>query len=677
MSNIISSLGAGSGIDTQNLVKDLVEIERKPQEQRLDKRQETIQAQISGYGALKGGLSDFQSLIKPLTEPDTFAARNVSFTESNTVTPTKIDANAVTGNYQVEVMQLARVQSLATATVSDTKAEIATGTLNIRFGSWNDTLDEFTPNAQKESLQVEIDSNNNTLEGIRDAINATNSGIQASIIPDGGEFRLMISSPTGEKQSLEITVDQDPGATGMSLGMMAFDGVSNALMQNQASQDALVRINGLEVSRSSNEIKDVIPGLEFTLNRASPDEIINFSITEDKATGEQAIRDFVEGFNDFFKFASTLTGYSRDEDNQLVRGDLATDSIAKTMINRMREILVSAVPGVDGTMASLAMAGIKTELDGTLSINEAEFSRAMNENFDLMGKIFAPQVTSSSPLVEAKLGSSGRDAQPGQYELNITTQPAKGFLNAGVVDTNLVDFPLDTGADDYSFKIRVNGVESNLITLPENRVFASADEMAAELQTLINTDTKIQQGRAQLDVSFNQSENRFEFISREYGSTSNVGITEASSAMEAVGLSQRNGVAGQDVAGTVNGVEAFGAGNVLLPAVGTEGFGLNFTVSPGVTNATVDYSRGLSGELEGLIQNFLARDGAVSSREASLNQQLESISNDRQRLDDRMDRRLVQLQAQFLAMERIVSSFQSTSDQLDGILDRLPFTAKN
>lgn len=674
MSNIISSLGAGSGIDTQTLVKDLVAIERQPVEQRLDKRQTLLEAQISGYGALKGGLSDFQSLMKPLTNAETFSARNVSFTESTAVTPTKVDANAVTGNYQVEVMSLARVQSLSTASMADAQAEMATGTLNIRFGSWDAGLTTFSPNANKDGLQIQVDANNNTLEGIRDAINATDSGIQASIIPDGGEFRLMLSSPTGETQALEITVDQDAGATGISLSTLAFNETTKSLTQNQAAQDARVKINGLEVRRPTNEVADVIPGLEFSLNRASPDEIINFSITEDKATGEQAVRDFVAGFNDFFKFASDLTGYSRDEENQLVRGDLATDSIAKTMVNRMREILVSAVPGVQGQQASLAMIGIRTELDGTLSINETEFSRALSENFSLMGKIFAPQVDSSSAQIEAKLGSYGGSAQPGQYDLQITTEPAKGALNASTLGG--LSFPFNTGAvDDYSFKMRINGVESNLISLQPNQEFSSAEALATELQTLINADTNIQQGRAQVDVSYNATDNRFEFVSREFGAVSNVGITEATTAMDTLGLGQQNGVAGRDVAGTINGVAGFGAGNVLLPDLNSPAYGLNFSVSPGVSQATVDYSRGLSGELNRLIQDFLAKDGVVSTRETSLNQQIEGIASDRVRLDDRMDKRLNQLQSQFLAMERIVASFQATGNQLDGILDRLPFTA--
>ena len=73
--------------------------------------------------------------------------------------------------------------------------------------------------------------------------------------------------------------------------------------------------------------------------------------------------------------------------------------------------------------------------------------------------------------------------------------------------------------------------------------------------------------------------------------------------------------------------------------------------------------------------NFLAKDGAIDTRETSLNRDLTLVGDEREKLDTRMDRRFIQLQAQFLAMERIISSFQATGEQLNGLIDRLPFTA--
>ncbi|GAB2594938.1 flagellar filament capping protein FliD [Nitrincola alkalisediminis] len=677
--NLVTALGAGSGIDTKTLVSDLVAIERQPAESRLDKKQSNLEAQISGYGVFKSGLSEFQSLLRPLSDPNTFSARSVSFTESNTVTPTKLDADAVTGNYQVEVLALARSQSLATGIVSDRRAEIGTGTLEINFGTWNTGETEFTRNTSKETLQITIDATNNSLEGVRDAINRANAGVQASIIQDGGQFRLMISSPTGEANALSVTAT-DTGGSGPALSsMFNFNETSKTLTQGQAATDASLKINGLEIKRDSNEIKNVIAGLEFTINKQSPGEIINFSITEDKGTGEQAIRDFVEGFNTFYKLATDLTGYSRNETNQLVKGDLASDGIAKSMVSRLREMLVSSVPGVNSDFSSLATLGIKTELDGTLSINEKEFSAAINNNFDKLAAIFSPQIKSNSSSVTGTLGTAASNAQAGRYEIEITTAPEKGKYTGNELDSGFQAF--STGTDDFSFRLRINGIESGLIQLPQNKTYNTAEELAADMQSLINADSKFSGPTAGIDVAYDTASSSFTFTSREYGKSSNVVFTNVSGeAQDNIGLAVRAGQAGKDVVGTINGVAGFGAGNVLLPALNSPAYGLNFTISESASgvpySATIDYSQGLSGELNRLVANFLAKDGAIDSRESSLNRDLTLIGDEREKLDTRMDRRFIQLQAQFLAMERIISNFQATGDQLDGLLDRLPFTAK-
>lgn len=676
--NLVSALGAGSGIDTKTLVSDLVAIERQPAEERLDKKQSSLEAQISGYGVFKSGLSEFQSLLRPLSDAKTFSARSVSFTESNTVTPTKLDADAVTGNYQVEVLSLARSQSLATGGVSDRRAEVGTGTLEINFGSWNAGTTAFTRNTAKETLQITIDSTNNTLEGVRDAINRSNAGVQASIIQDGGQFRLMISSPTGESNALSITAT-DTGGGGASLSsMFDFNESSKTLTQGQAAENARLKINGLEIQRDSNEIKNVIAGLEFTINKQSPGEIINFAITEDKATGEQAIRDFVEGFNTFYKLSSDLTGYSRDESNQLVKGDLASDGIAKSLLSRLREMLVSPVRGVNSDFSSLATLGIKTELDGTLSINEKEFSAAIANNFDKLAAIFSPQIRSDSALVTGTLGTAASNAQAGRYEIEVTTAPEKGRYAGNELAGGFT--PFSTGTDDLSFRLRINGIESGLIQLPQNKSYASAQELAADMQSLINADPKFSGQMAGVDVGYDATASAFTFTSREYGASSNVVFTNVSADAQAnIGLAVRAGQAGKDVVGTINGVAAFGAGNVLLPPLNSPGYGLNFTVSESASgvpySATIDYSQGLSGELNRLVANFLAKDGAIDTRETSLNRDLTLVGDEREKLDTRMDRRFIQLQAQFLAMERIISSFQATGEQLNGLIDRLPFTA--
>lgn len=132
--NILSSLGGGSGIDTKALVESLVAAERAPRDAILDSRTQTFDTQISGYGALRSSMTGIQDSIKLLADADTFNARNVSFADTRLVSPTKVDAGSVTGNYSVNVTALAAAHSLSAGGFSDIDAVVGSGTLNFSFG---------------------------------------------------------------------------------------------------------------------------------------------------------------------------------------------------------------------------------------------------------------------------------------------------------------------------------------------------------------------------------------------------------------------------------------------------------------------------------------------------------------------------------------------------------------
>jgi flagellar hook-associated protein 2 len=140
------------------------------------------------------------------------------------------------------------------------------------------------------------------------------------------------------------------------------------------------------------------------------------------------------------------------------------------------------------------------------------------------------------------------------------------------------------------------------------------------------------------------------------------------------------GTQGVDVKGTINGVEGFGAGNVLLPAVDSPAYGLNLTVGEGATaqgKFQISFSRGVAGELSNMIENFIGSTGSIKTRESSIQKQLDGIKEERSALDRRMEGFQARLMSQFMAMENIVNSLKDTGSQLDGINDRLPFTASN
>lgn len=675
MSNIISSLGGGSGIDTTNLVSQLTQLERAPKEQRLDTRQEKLEAQISGYGALKSAMSEFQSLMAPLGGNDIFNARSVAFPETNVITPNSLAAGAQAGSYQIEVLDVARAQSLVMGGSSSRDEPLgASGELSIQFGEWQysgSTPTTFATNDERAALNVTVEASD-TLQTLADKINKSDSGVQASVMKVDGQFQLMLSAPSGGGNAMQITAS-DP-----SLSAFEFNATNQGALETQQASDAVLKINGLEVRRETNTINDVIDGFDFTLNRASVGETVSFSIDADKGVAQQAIRDFVEGYNSFLQTAKNLTGVTKDEDGNTVRGELAGDGTAKSLISQLRSMIGSEVQGLESGFTALTNLGIRTELDGTLSINEKEFTAAMTNNFDQVGQLFARKASSSNNFVDVGIGARAGGTVAGQYNVEITQDPSKGSIQTDAVTAGLFDTPFDAGAGDNSFRISVNGTRSNLITL--TGTYNSAEEMRAELQSLINGDERLKGVNAQVDVAYDEGTGQFSFTSRDYGKTSTVSFSAAGADIGQLGI--RNdliGSQGRDVQGTINGVKGFGAGEVLLPELGSPAYGLNFTVRPGASAEgafTVNFSQGISGELGGLIDRFMAQGGAIASREENLGKQLDKVSVDREDLDRRMERYEARISAQFLAMERIISSLNGTGDSLDGILDRLPFTAK-
>ncbi|WP_415897479.1 flagellar filament capping protein FliD [Neptuniibacter sp. QD72_48] len=690
--SIIRSLGAGSGIDTSSLVSNLVEIERAPKEQRLDSKQESLEAQISAYGILKSTLSEFQSAMATLADNDTFNGRSVSFPDSDVITPNSVDAGAQTGTYQIEVVDVAQSQSLASGAYADKDAALGAdyaGTLTISFGQW--TYDEdadpgadvdtdqdpysFTTNADRAALNITVEESD-SLQDIADKINEEDADVQASVLLVDGQYQLLLTAPSGENNALRISSDDATKGDSTGLSVFEFNETEHSqVTETQQGKDAEIKVNGLTVYRDTNEIDDVIQGFNFSLNKADPGTSLTFTVSADTAIAEQAVRDFVDAYNLFFETSSNLTGVSRDENNQIVKGDLSTDGTAKTLINRLRTSVTASVPGLDSGFTALTNIGVRTELDGTLAIDEDDFSDAFSDNFDLIESLFATTTESANDEVSVKVGSYASDTVAGDYEVIVTTNPEKATVTGNA--QTLTFAPTTTLGADYAFKITVDGVKSEDIIL--GGTFSSIEEVRADLQAMINGDTNIKDANVALDVGYNGSE--FTFTSRAYGSASEIDFDSADFGVSAgqLGLTDLNDN-GVDAAGTIAGEAAFGSGNVLLPPIDSDAYGLNFTVGENAVAAgavTTTFSRGLAGELSKLIDDLLASDGSIQTRETNINNSLENITDDRAELDRKMEKLELRLYSQFLAMERIVSSFQSTGNQLDGILDRLPFTASN
>lgn len=667
-SNIISSLGGGSGLNSQSIVDQLVELERLPTEQRLDTRESTVEAQISGFGMLRSAVGEFESALEPLSNEDTFDAKQASISDTSLMAVNSLNSEAVPGNYRIKIEQVAQSQSLSSGTYASKDSAVGEGSLTIRLGDWSVDLATFSADTDATGATIEIDQSNNSLTGLRDAINEAGIGVQASIVGEEGSYQLLLTGPTGASREMEITATE--GATA-GLSNFSFNETTQNFTQQQEGLDAILRVNGLQVTRNSNVIDDVIQGVEFEVFNSNAAEEISINVTEDKSLAEQSIRNFVDAYNTFYNEVQRLTSNDEGENG---KGSLNDDPLAGNVLRSVRSMLGRVVPGIESDFSSLATVGIRTKIDGTLELADdgelTDFSVAMSDRFEEVRNLFVPNTSSDSSDIDVT--NFGSRTQPGSYDVEITQEASKGYLNA---DPLAVTFPLDTTGKDYSFAIKVDGDQSATITLPAGKTYASGAELAEDFQTLINADSTLKESFSSVNVTYNGTSGALEFQSDAYGADSSIEFTGAGADMADLGVSVGVGTVGQNVAGTINGEAAFGYANVLRGAIGSPAEGLSMSVAAGATTATINFSRGLGGTLLGMVDSYVRNSGLISERESNLEESMEEIEADRRDLDRRSEAFRARQEAQFRAMEQIVRSLNSTGDFLEGINDRLPFTA--
>lgn len=667
-SSLVSQMGSGSGIDSAALADQLTDLAFISQTQRLSSQKTTLETQISDLGLLRSAVAKLQTSVSTLSNRDTFNAKAVAVPSTSLIGITKLDAKATAGDYRLQVEQIAQSHSLSSASFGSTSAPIGQGVLTLRFGNWDES-GNFNVNNNKVGAPIVINESNNTLAGLRDAINASGTGVQASIVSDGGNFRLLVTAPSGESNEIELTAAEDPDSPG--LANFNFNESSKALVQQQEGKDALLRLNGMLVARESNRITDVIDGMEFDVFNSSPSEVIAINITEDRSVAEATIREFVQTYNDFINEVKQLMDFNTETREY---GSLARDPLAKGMLQSVRNAMTGSIGGLDGGFSSLSALGIRTELDGTLKIVEdgtnTDFRAAMDQHYDKVVDLFAPKTGSNTAGINVT--AFGARSAAGEYEVVITQQAEKGSYTAEALAAGV----LDTTGKDYTFTVSVDGTVTSPIQLPQDKVYTSGHELAADIQSLINLDAAVKTAGVGVEVRFNETENRLEFISNAYGSSSVVSFSELSDDMAGLGITAGAGTAGKDVAGTVDGVAAFGYGNVLLPAIGSKAEGLSMIIEPGTTGGKISFSRGLAGELDSLVNNYVKASGLISDREESLNKNIDKVDDDQKTLEMRIEAHRERLRSQFAVMEMIVRSLKSSGSIFDGLVDRMPFTAK-
>ena len=589
----ISSLGIGSGVLTSDLVDQLVAAERRPTEVRLDQKTERTEALISAYGKLRSAVTELRLPMRQLGSAD--AMKSFSATSSGSNIDVSVDAGkAARGSYSVDVVGLAESQALAsTETFADRDAtSIGRGTMTLQVGD--------------KTTNITIDSSNDTLQGLANAINEASAGVSAGVIDTGDGFRLTLSADdTGTANAVKITASEEVGAEG--LARFAFDPAdpegNPAMEQTIAAADAQMKINGVLITRSTNTIENVVDGLTFNLTDTGTSTV---KVEQDTAAVAERGQAFVDKFNELQGTIRELSSF----DSETGQGSILTgDSTVRNIQNQLKRVLTDIIPGLENaSVRSLADVGIGTDFrTGELQFDSQKFQQQLRENPDDVTALFAEQGRTSDSQVE--FVRSGSNTRPGDYSINVTQMATRGSLNYSVPNTAGA---IQVQADN-SFTFRVDGETTATVSIAAGD-YSGADFAAAIQEALRNNSALSAAGRS-VQVGYDATEEGLTFTSNRFGSDSNVSLTSLNNV---TGLNTDTGTAGQDVQGTINGQTAQGDGQVLFLAnsAGGDAAGLQVRITGGdVGNrGSVKFIEGVSERAVDAITSILGADGALSSR---------------------------------------------------------------
>ena len=353
--------GLITGLDTKSLIAGLVAAESRPIDLLQDQKT-VLQAKQGVYAILVGALGGLKSDAQALSLDGDFNKRAAESSDA-TVLKASADSTAQQGFGRIVVDTLAKAQSIQSTGFASASDTIGTGSLTLQVGGTVTT--------------ITIDSTNNTLTGLQSAILSSGAKVTAAIVNVGSsatpDFRLIVQSKdTGVANAVTIS-----GA--LSGGVDPFAGGGHVV---QAAADALVSVNGLTVSRSSNTISDVIPGISLVLlKEGNHDGIINdgdvsadVTVTSDNSAIQESIQQFIDSYNAVNKIVNDQFTVNQDTQRQ---GTLAGDASLRGVISRLRNEL-SQPGGIGVGLKYLSDIGISFQKDGSLTLDESKLNNALN-----------------------------------------------------------------------------------------------------------------------------------------------------------------------------------------------------------------------------------------------------------------------------------------------------------
>lgn len=423
ISNVISGF---TGVNSAQLVNDLVTAQLEPKQSDVRNRQNLNQARISALASASSALETFSKALSEVLNGRQLTGNLVS-TRGDLVAASFIPGQKPQGlPATVQVSQLAAAQSMVSASsFASTSSVVGEGSLTITTSAG--------------SFAVTIDSTNNSLTGLRDAINGTNSGVTASIVTDNSGSRLVMRGKEGSANSFTVTGSGGAAA----LDAFAFPPTGGAGMNSvTTARDSIVNVNGIQLTNASNQIDTAVPGVRINLLAAAPGTNVVISGDQPTSSVKDIVNEFVKAYNDLRGALNSATAPGLDG---ATGGPLAGERAARDMMRSMASLTTRQLTDT-GTYRSLADIGVKTNRDGTLTLDSVKFDRALAADPEGIARMLEPATpTAGNP----GLAKAFEDVKTSLKDPNGSLTGAQNRLNKIAADLTKLMERVEEDSDKY------------------------------------------------------------------------------------------------------------------------------------------------------------------------------------------------------------------------------------
>ncbi len=502
---ILSKIGVGSGLDTTALIKALVDADSAAETSQLEKDEEKTNAKISALGTLKSNLKQFNSIIKSIqTSESSGFVGNSSNTATATLTASG-DAAGADIDSSLTVTTLASSHTLTGPAYSATTSTVGAGSISIAFGTWSADPTSGGGQSHTANSQSTISVNttsSTTLKDLRDLINnaATDSDsdgekdVLASIIYDGTNYMLMLKSESGASNEMKVTASSDLANTisGVSYN---YNATTSNMTQRVSGINAAFTVDGISMTRSSNEIKDLFDG--FTLDLlATNSSAIRVSSQVDLTKIKALMNDYVLTYNEVMSLIDSLTtsgDTALGGDNEA--GALNGNSLLMSIKSQLRGLSTKSIGGYEGGPYFLSQMGIKTERDGSLTLNKSDLEESFDFNPEMVHAFFSDQLKTDTNGISVS-SFELLNTKPGTYAF--ATNGSTHTIGGVNATKNGTKYSVSSGDPNGLVLNVANGITSGNVYYGKS--FLSLAHETVEVFTKFDSviDTQVESGRSRI-----------------------------------------------------------------------------------------------------------------------------------------------------------------------------------